>query len=98
MYAQHPQLSYIDPPPMVAWVIRAGTWLFGNSEFGVRIVGQLLMLGASAALYGWSRLWYGRRVSVIAAISLQIVPIFFALGFLATMDSSLIFFWTVALL
>jgi dolichol-phosphate mannosyltransferase len=98
MYAQHPQLSYFDHPPMVAWVIHAGTWLFGNSEFGVRIVGQILMLGASAALYGWSRLWYGRRVSLIAAISLQLVPIFFALGFLATMDSSLIFFWTTALL
>jgi dolichol-phosphate mannosyltransferase len=98
MYTQHPQLSYFDHPPMIAWVIHAGTWLFGNSEFGVRIVGQILMLAASVALYGWSRLWYGRRVSLIAAISLQLVPIFFALGLLATMDSSLIFFWTAALL
>ena len=49
-------------------------------------------------LYAWSRLWYGRRVSFVAALSLQLIPIFFTLGFLATMDSGLICFWTAALL
>src|SRR4051794_25936798 len=29
-YAMHPAFSYLDHPPMVAWVIRAGTLLLGK--------------------------------------------------------------------
>ncbi|MBL8302047.1 MAG: glycosyltransferase family 39 protein, partial [Ideonella sp.] len=36
-------LSYLDHPPMVAWVERLGIAIFGNTPLGVRF-GQLLML------------------------------------------------------
>ena len=35
-YSIHPDLSYLDHPPMVAWVIRADTLMLGKSEIGVR--------------------------------------------------------------
>ncbi|MDI1264751.1 MAG: glycosyltransferase family 39 protein, partial [bacterium] len=37
-------LSYLDHPPMIAWCIRAGTALFGDSNFGVRFPGLVFML------------------------------------------------------
>ena len=40
-YARHLDMGYLDHPPMVAWLISAGTWVFGQNEFGVRI-GALL--------------------------------------------------------
>ena len=36
-------LSYLDHPPMIAWCIRFGTLLFGDTNFGVRFPGLLAM-------------------------------------------------------
>lgn len=37
-------ISYLDHPPMIAWFIRFGTAIFGDSNFGVRFSGLLAML------------------------------------------------------
>jgi 4-amino-4-deoxy-L-arabinose transferase-like glycosyltransferase len=36
-------LSYLDHPPMVAWFIRIGTAMFGDTNFGVRFAGIVAM-------------------------------------------------------
>jgi 4-amino-4-deoxy-L-arabinose transferase-like glycosyltransferase len=36
-------LSFLDHPPMIAWFIRAGTAIFGDTTFGVRIAGIVAM-------------------------------------------------------
>jgi len=36
-------LSFLDHPPMIAWFIRLGTAIFGNTNFGVRFAGVLAM-------------------------------------------------------
>lgn len=97
MYAQHPSLSYFDHPPMVAWVIGAGTWVFGNNEFGVRVVGNLLMVATSGLLYLFGRWWFGRSAGLLSAAAIHILPVYYGIGFIATMDSALLFFWTLGL-
>jgi dolichol-phosphate mannosyltransferase len=97
MYSQHPSLSYFDHPPMVAWVIGAGTKIFGDTEFGVRIVGCLLMLAATVMMHRFARAWYDRPTAIIAAALTLVLPLYFGAGFIATMDSPLIFFWMLAL-
>src|SRR6266576_4164569 len=37
-------LSFVDHPPMIAWFIRFGTAIFGDTNFGVRFAGVLAML------------------------------------------------------
>src|SRR5438270_8303357 len=37
-------LSFLDHPPMIAWFIRFGTAIFGDTNFGVRFTGILAML------------------------------------------------------
>jgi 4-amino-4-deoxy-L-arabinose transferase-like glycosyltransferase len=37
-------LSFLDHPPMIAWFIRFGTAIFGDTAFGVRFAGLLAML------------------------------------------------------
>jgi len=34
-YSRHLDIGYLDHPPMVAWLVRLGTLLFGDTEFGV---------------------------------------------------------------
>jgi 4-amino-4-deoxy-L-arabinose transferase-like glycosyltransferase len=43
-------VSYLDHPPMVSWSISLGTWLFGDTNFGVRFGGLLAMLLMQALL------------------------------------------------
>src|SRR5579863_3342864 len=37
-------LSFLDHPPMVAWFIRFGTAIFGDTSFGARFSGLIAML------------------------------------------------------
>lgn len=43
-------LSFLDHPPMIAWFIRFGTAMFGDTAFGVRFAGLLAMLAAQLLL------------------------------------------------
>ncbi|HEY0267188.1 MAG TPA: glycosyltransferase family 39 protein [Rhizomicrobium sp.] len=47
LWSLHPAAGYFDHPPMIAWLIRAGTVLSGDTPFGVRLAGVLLSLPAS---------------------------------------------------
>ena len=51
MWSKHLAGGYYDHPPMVAVVIRLGTLIAGDSEFGVRLVSILLALPMSWAIY-----------------------------------------------
>ncbi|MEO6436161.1 MAG: glycosyltransferase family 39 protein, partial [Tepidisphaeraceae bacterium] len=97
VYSQNPQLSYFDHPPMVAWVIGAGTALFGNIELGVRIGAMALMAGVSLLLYRLARMWFDRTTAIVSAVLVQILPVYFGIGLLAPMDAALCFFWLLCL-
>lgn len=43
-------LSYLDHPPMIAWFVRVGTLLFGDTLFGARFADVLAILGAELLL------------------------------------------------
>ncbi|MGF7139959.1 ArnT family glycosyltransferase [Roseimarinus sediminis] len=47
LWAQHPAWGYFDHPPLIAWLIKPGTWLM-NNELGIRLFPVLL---GSATLY-----------------------------------------------
>jgi 4-amino-4-deoxy-L-arabinose transferase-like glycosyltransferase len=43
-WSKESALSFLDHPPMIAWFIRFGTAIFGDTNFGVRFAGVLAML------------------------------------------------------
>ena len=96
-YSIHPDLSYLDHPPMVAWVIRAGTLLLGKSEIGVRIGGLALVVVSTWLIYALGRLWFSRRAGLWAALLFQVIPAYFIYGLIITPDAPLICFWLVTL-
>ena len=49
LWSKHIAGGYLDHPPMVAVVIRLGTLIAGDTEFGVRLVPVLLGLPATWA-------------------------------------------------
>ena len=73
MWSKHLAGGYYDHPPMAAVVIRLGTLIAGDTEFGVRLVSILLALPMSWAIYQPPPSCSGsRRVAASSAILLNI--------------------------
>jgi 4-amino-4-deoxy-L-arabinose transferase-like glycosyltransferase len=73
MWSQHPAFGYYDHPPMVAFVIRAGTAIAGDTELGVRLVSILSALPMSFAVYRTASILFGgQRVAATATILLNV--------------------------
>ncbi|MBI5262465.1 MAG: glycosyltransferase family 39 protein [Bradyrhizobium sp.] len=73
LWSKHLAGGYYDHPPMVAAVIRAGTLIAGDSEFGVRFVSILLALPMSWAVFRSTEILFGGvRVAATAAILLNV--------------------------
>lgn len=61
-------LSYLDHPPMVAWMVRFGTAIFGDTNFGARFGGLLAMWVAVAILGDIVWRLTRDRVAVVLAV------------------------------
>lgn len=92
-YSQHLDIGYLDHPPMVAWLIWAGTWLFGVNEFGVRIgafLGWLVTAGFASLL---TRNLFGRQAALVCGVLIAAMPVYFLSGFLMMPDAPLTAAW-----
>ncbi|MDO9058989.1 MAG: glycosyltransferase family 39 protein, partial [Bradyrhizobium sp.] len=73
MWSKHLAGGYYDHPPAVAFVIRAGTMILGDTELGVRLVSILLALPMSFAVYRTAAILFGGvRVAATATILLNV--------------------------
>jgi 4-amino-4-deoxy-L-arabinose transferase-like glycosyltransferase len=71
-WAKHLAGGYYDHPPMVAVVIRLGTLIGGDTEFGVRLFSILLALPMSWAVYRAARILFDdTRIAAAATIFLN---------------------------
>jgi len=50
-WSEHLAAGYYDHPPLIAYVVRFGTFIAGNTELGVRLISILLALPMSWAVY-----------------------------------------------
>jgi 4-amino-4-deoxy-L-arabinose transferase-like glycosyltransferase len=73
MWSKHLAGGYYDHPPAVAFVIRLGTMIAGDTEFGVRLVSILLALPMSWATYRTAAILFGgTRLATTATILLNV--------------------------
>ena len=96
-YAQHPALGYFDHPPMVAWGVRAGTLLFGDTHLGIRFVNLVAWLATCWLLLATGKAWFSERSALAGTLLFAILPVFVGIGFLVTPDAVFILFWMVTL-
>jgi hypothetical protein len=90
-WSKHLSFGYYDHPPGVAFIIRLGTLIAGDTEIGVRLVSILLALPMSFAVYRTAMILFGgQRVAASATILLN-VTLMAAVGTLiVTPDSPLL--------
>jgi dolichol-phosphate mannosyltransferase len=96
-YSRHLDIGYLDHPPMVAWLIRLGTAIFGPSEFGVRIGALACAVVTSFFAYRLTRNVFGQASAFGALLLAQCLPFFFLSGMLMTPDSPLTAAWAACL-
>ena len=88
--------GYLDHPPMVALMIRAGTALAGGGPLGVRLLAPFAaLLGSLLLMDAVDRAAPGRGEA--AALLLNSTLLFGAGAIIVTPDTPLLLFWTAAL-
>jgi dolichol-phosphate mannosyltransferase len=96
-YSRHLDIGYLDHPPMVAWLIRFGSSLFGNTEIGVRFGAMCSAAVASLFVYRLTRNLFDEASAWVALVLMQLLPFFFFAGFLMTPDAPLTAAWAALL-
>jgi dolichol-phosphate mannosyltransferase len=95
LWSHHLSLSYLDHPPMIAYLIRlAGP---GADEIWVRLLPLLSGTAATYVLYLFGRDLFNERVGVLSALLYQVTPVMWLTGTLAWPDAPLMLAWTVGL-
>ena len=90
--------GYPDHPPMVAFWIRAGTLIAGQTAFGVRLLAPISGAVGSLLLADAARLLFPRacHAGLFAAAALNATLLFGAGTATMTPDTPLLFFWTAS--
>jgi hypothetical protein len=89
LYSQFPSFGYFDHPPMIAWLITAGQFLF-KGEIGVRIMIILLSTFSMVLLWRMAKR-YSTDALLFWALIYSVVMIH-PYAFIATPDAPLLFF------
>ncbi len=99
LWSRHLTISYYDHPPMIAYLIRLGTALFGDTVFGVRSMAIACMIAASAAVYGLTVVLFDdRRLGVLAALWFNMMPHTAFFSIVMYPDTPAILFWLLCCL
>lgn len=89
-WSRHLSLGYFDHPPIIAWLIRIGTVIFGINSIGVRILPVLCGGVAALAIAATGRRIAGSHTAAEAAIIISVMPLAAAGLVLATSDAPLL--------
>jgi dolichol-phosphate mannosyltransferase len=96
-YSESLALSYLDHPPLVAWCIRAGEWLFGTTEFGIRFLGILCWLGVVYFTGRITRAVFPHSSLLHVVVIATLLPFPLSIGFFMTPDTPLAMAWSATL-
>ncbi len=105
-YIQYPDWSFFDHPPMTAYSIGLGTWLFGDHFFGVKfmsviwggLTNLLLYVTTAAVEYFWPEKKDQKLPIGFGVLVLYNLTVFSHLySMIAVPDTPLLFFWILSI-
>ena len=88
-WSRHLAPGYFDHPPLIAWLIRAGTFLLGDSVLGVRLGPVAAGVIGTVLVVATARRLAGDRAALVAAVVFAVMPLSAAGLVLATPDAGL---------
>jgi 4-amino-4-deoxy-L-arabinose transferase-like glycosyltransferase len=97
-WSKNLDFGYYSKPPMIAFVIRISTMIFGESEVGIRIFSPIFHLLTSVIVYHLGRKLYSKKIGYFSALIYTTLPAVTFSSNLITTDPILLFFWALTLL
>jgi 4-amino-4-deoxy-L-arabinose transferase-like glycosyltransferase len=96
-WSRHPAWGYFDHPPVIAWVIRSGTLLLGDTPLGVRLLPVLAGFVTGWAVMRTASRLAGDAAGDAAALAFVALPVMSGVFALATPDAPLLAFVALTL-
>src|SRR5690349_14426834 len=96
-YALHLDISYLDHPPMVSWLIRLGTNGFDPTECRLSFGALFAADVAAICVYRLTRNLLDEASALVAMVLMQLLPFFFFAGILMTPDAPMTAAWAALL-
>jgi len=97
VWSKHLALGYIDNGPVVAYLIRLSTLLFGDNSFGVRVGGIIASVALTIFLFRFARKSFGALAGLVLTLLLGTSILFFSSSFILTPDTTMWIFMAVSL-
>ncbi|MCE2516405.1 MAG: glycosyltransferase family 39 protein, partial [Alphaproteobacteria bacterium] len=97
LWSTTPDAGYFTKPPMIAWVIGAGTAIFGDSSFGVRALAPIIQAISTLLIWRLTRDAFTPQAGRWAAVIWMTLPAGALGGFIISTDSPMILFMLSAL-
>ena len=96
-WSQNLDWGYYSKPPVVAWLVRITTDIFGDSEWAIKLAAPFLYSVTSLIIFKISEKLYSNRAGLYSAIIFLTMPLVSFNSLFITTDAPLIFFWSSAL-
>ncbi len=97
-YSEHLALSYFDHPPMVAYMLKLSSAIFGKSVLTIKLTNFGISLLSFFSFYYLATFFLSKRRALYAAIFYGSTLLLTIISINTTPDVPLIFFWTIALI
>jgi len=97
-YSEHLALSYFDHPPMIAYILKIFTAIFGISVHAVKLADFTITLFSLYSFYYLGKLLFSKRVAQISFILFGSTVLVTLISIISTPDVPLILFWTLSLI
>ncbi|MDR3710500.1 MAG: glycosyltransferase family 39 protein [Capsulimonadaceae bacterium] len=95
-WSRHLDTGYYDNTPLLAYVIRLFTSIFGATELGVRFGAVASVLVMSALVYLLARRIFSPQIALVTLLTLSAIPLAADASFLMTQDPVQLMFWAAA--
>lgn len=96
-YGEALDFGYYSKPPMVAWLIRLSTEIFGDTLFGLRFFAPLLHAGIAWTIFACGRLLFEGRTGFWAALLYLAAPGVTVSSAVISTDPPMMLAWSLAL-
>jgi len=96
-YAQHLDLSYYDHPPMIAYLLRLFTSVFGKNVFALKLADTTVTLFTVIAFFYLAKKFLSIQKAGYATVLLISTFMISILSLISTPDVPLMFFWVLTL-
>ncbi|MDI6731741.1 MAG: glycosyltransferase family 39 protein [Candidatus Margulisbacteria bacterium] len=96
LWSQHLALSYVDHPPLIAYINWLINHILGQSEFAIRLTAIIGILLATGLVYLIGKEAFGKKAGLASAFLFNLIPTFLAGGMFLTPEQPLLFFWLLA--